>query len=109
MAVARRLPVDTPSTASISFRPPESSVAPGRGQLEGRLTGGLHDLGRSQSSGANRSLGRLVHGFPIQQARVQRPPLRPTTLHRERLVSWLDEHVRHRLIFVTAEAGYGKT
>jgi len=50
-----------------------------------------------------------VQGFPIQQSKVQRPPLRAATLHRQRLLDWLDEHINRRVIFVTAEAGYGKT
>lgn len=50
-----------------------------------------------------------MHGFPIQQAKVQPPPLRPATVRRDRLLSWLDERVSRRLLFVTAEAGYGKT
>ena len=51
----------------------------------------------------------MQQAFPIQPAKVQRPPLRPDTLSRERLLSWLDQHITRRVIFVTAEAGYGKT
>ena len=57
----------------------------------------------------SRSPGRVVQGFPIQLAKVQRPPLRAATLRRQRLNHWLDEHSNRRVIFVTAEAGYGKT
>ena len=50
-----------------------------------------------------------MHGFPMQQAKVQRPPLRAATLHRERSIRWLEENLGHRVLCVTAEAGYGKT
>ena len=53
--------------------------------------------------------GRSVHGFPIHQSKVQRPQVRPATLHRGRLVRWIEEHVGRRVLFITAEAGYGKT
>lgn len=48
-------------------------------------------------------------GFPLQPTKVQRPPLRPETLSRERLLDWLGIKIHNRLILVTAEAGYGKT
>jgi LuxR family maltose regulon positive regulatory protein len=50
-----------------------------------------------------------VQIYPIQSAKVQRPPLRAATLTRQRLIGWLDQHISRRVIFVTAEAGYGKT
>lgn len=52
---------------------------------------------------------RDVNEFPIQESKVQRPPLRDTTLRRDRLLDWLHTKVHHRVVFVTAEAGYGKT
>ncbi|HEU4672311.1 MAG TPA: AAA family ATPase, partial [Candidatus Limnocylindrales bacterium] len=48
-------------------------------------------------------------GFPIQPAKIQRPPLREDTLHRSRLLDWLSVNVHHRLVLLVAEAGYGKT
>jgi ATP/maltotriose-dependent transcriptional regulator MalT/DNA-binding SARP family transcriptional activator len=50
-----------------------------------------------------------VTGYPVQPTKVQRPPLREETLARERLLDWLDVKIHHRVVFVTAEAGYGKT
>jgi hypothetical protein len=47
--------------------------------------------------------------FPIQSSKVQRPPLRAETLRRDRLLDWLNSKIHSRLIFVSAEAGYGKT
>src|SRR5438034_10940813 len=47
--------------------------------------------------------------FPIQTTKVQRPPLRAETLRRDRLLEWLTVKIHHRIVFVTADAGYGKT
>src|SRR4051794_1746152 len=107
MAIAPIESVDTASSASISFAAPERAVAVHGDPSEGRLREG--DSGWGGLSAGPIRTGRAVQGFPIQQAKVQRPPLRAATLHRERLIRWLDEHVTHRLILVTAEAGYGKT
>ena len=54
-------------------------------------------------------IGEVVHEFPLQPAKVQRPPLRRETLRRERLLDWLKVKIHHRILLVTAEAGYGKT
>ncbi len=48
-------------------------------------------------------------GFPIQRAKIERPPLREDTLHRARLLDWLSVNIHHRLVLLVAEAGYGKT
>jgi LuxR family maltose regulon positive regulatory protein len=53
--------------------------------------------------------GEVVHEFPLQPAKVQRPPLRRETLRRERLLDWLKVKIHHRVVLVIAEAGYGKT
>jgi ATP/maltotriose-dependent transcriptional regulator MalT/DNA-binding SARP family transcriptional activator len=53
--------------------------------------------------------GEVVHEFPLQLAKVQRPPLRRETLKRDRLLDWLRVKIHHRIVLVTAEAGYGKT
>ncbi|HET9522551.1 MAG TPA: hypothetical protein VFO73_15995, partial [Candidatus Limnocylindrales bacterium] len=50
-----------------------------------------------------------MSGYPIQLGKVQRPPLRDETLARHRLLDWLDVKIHNRVVFVTAEAGYGKT
>ena len=54
-------------------------------------------------------LGRPMTGYPIQPAKVQRPPLRDETLARDRLLDWLAAKIHHRVILVLADAGYGKT
>jgi LuxR family maltose regulon positive regulatory protein len=50
-----------------------------------------------------------VNVFPIHASKVQRPVLREETLSRSRLLDWLNVKIHHRLVLVTAEAGYGKT
>jgi ATP/maltotriose-dependent transcriptional regulator MalT/DNA-binding SARP family transcriptional activator len=50
-----------------------------------------------------------LNGYRVQRTKVQRPPLRDETLARERLLDWLNVKIHHRVVFVTAEAGYGKT
>ena len=50
-----------------------------------------------------------VIGYPVQPAKVQRPPLRDETLARDRLLDWLNVKINHRVVVITAEAGYGKT
>jgi LuxR family maltose regulon positive regulatory protein len=50
-----------------------------------------------------------VNGYPIQLGKVQRPPLRDETLARHRLLDWLEVKIHNRVVFVIADAGYGKT
>ncbi|HTG40629.1 MAG TPA: hypothetical protein VK697_03350 [Methylomirabilota bacterium] len=50
-----------------------------------------------------------MSGFPIQPGKIQRPLLREETLARHRLLDWLDVKIHNRVMFVIAEAGYGKT
>jgi LuxR family maltose regulon positive regulatory protein len=50
-----------------------------------------------------------VSGYTIQPGKVQPPPLREETLARHRLLDWLDVKIHNRLVFVIADAGYGKT
>jgi DNA-binding SARP family transcriptional activator len=47
--------------------------------------------------------------YPVQRSKVQRPPLRDETLARDRLLGWLAAKSSHRVILVSADAGYGKT
>jgi ATP/maltotriose-dependent transcriptional regulator MalT/DNA-binding SARP family transcriptional activator len=66
--------------------------------------------GSPDSAGAARAAQETSPDlFPIQLAKVQRPPLRSETLRRDRLLEWLSVKVHHRIVYVTADAGYGKT
>jgi ATP/maltotriose-dependent transcriptional regulator MalT len=50
-----------------------------------------------------------LSGYPIQPGKVQTPALRDETLARTRLLDWLDMKIHSRVVFVIADAGYGKT
>ena len=98
--------VDTPGTRSISFG--ASTGSRGRiGQREPVPVG----PGRTASTPTVSFPigGEVVHEFPLQPAKVQRPPLRREVLRRERLLDWLKVKIHHRVLLVIAEAGYGKT
>ena len=47
--------------------------------------------------------------YPIQPGKIQAPALRDETLARMRLLDWLDVKIHSRVVFVIADAGYGKT
>jgi LuxR family maltose regulon positive regulatory protein len=47
--------------------------------------------------------------FPLRRGKVQRPLLPPNTLRRDRLFSWLEARASRRVVYVVAEAGFGKT
>jgi ATP/maltotriose-dependent transcriptional regulator MalT/DNA-binding SARP family transcriptional activator len=47
--------------------------------------------------------------YPIQPGKVQAPALRDETLARTRLLDWLHAKIHSRVVFVIADAGYGKT
>src|SRR5919107_167304 len=47
--------------------------------------------------------------YPIQPGKIQAPALRDETLARTRLLDWLEAKIHSRVIFVIADAGYGKT
>jgi LuxR family maltose regulon positive regulatory protein len=47
--------------------------------------------------------------YPIQPGKIQAPALRDETLARMRLLDWLDVRIHSRVVFVIADAGYGKT
>ena len=50
-----------------------------------------------------------VNDPAIARAKITPAPVREATLARERLLGWLAENIRHRLIAVVADTGYGKT
>ena len=103
--------IDTVLDGSVSFAPPDPSDAPGPGDGAEWPLHGTVDAGRRVSTpallgGASRD---GVSGYPIQIGKVQRPPLREETLARHRLLDWLDVKIHNRVVFVIADAGYGKT
>lgn len=100
-------PVDTPRGHSVSFAPPHPSrltpsTDPWRPLVE--------SVGRPAAGPfRNGALGDGMNGYPIQPAKVQRPPLRKETLARDRLLDWLAAKIHQRVVLVLADAGYGKT
>lgn len=54
-------------------------------------------------------IGLVYARFPLRPSKVQRPCLSDETLPRQRLFDWFDARRSHRVFYVTAEAGFGKT
>jgi ATP/maltotriose-dependent transcriptional regulator MalT/DNA-binding SARP family transcriptional activator len=109
--------IDTLHNGSVSFAPPsprgplDRSVTDADAQRAARA---LTAVGPGRTAIDAPALVRgathgVVNGFPIQPGKVQRPLLREETLARHRLLDWLDVKIHNRIIFVIAEAGYGKT
>ena len=103
--------IDTLRDGSVSFAPPDPSEPETHGAATGGRTHAPAGAGRLVGTpallgGASRD---GVSGYPIQVGKVQRPPLREETLARHRLLDWLDVKIHNRVVFVIAEAGYGKT
>src|SRR6476646_10437185 len=98
--------VDTPFGHSVSFAPPHpSSHVPASSSWRPVAVG----PGRPADPLVHGAAGDRMNGYPIQPAKVQRPPLRDETLARDRLLDWLAAKIHHRVILVLADAGYGKT
>jgi ATP/maltotriose-dependent transcriptional regulator MalT/DNA-binding SARP family transcriptional activator len=55
------------------------------------------------------AVGLDQFAFPLQPGKVQRPLLPESTVRRDRLLDWLAGQSGRRLVYVTAEAGFGKT
>lgn len=51
----------------------------------------------------------LRQRFPLRLGKIQRPALPAETLPRERLLNWLGSKSEKRVVYVIAEAGFGKT
>jgi DNA-binding SARP family transcriptional activator len=103
--------IDTLRDGSVSFAPPDPSDPDASGAASDGWTSAQVGAGRLVSTpallgGASRD---GVSGYPIQVGKVQRPPLRDETLARHRLLDWLDVKIHNRVVFVIADAGYGKT
>src|SRR3954453_15839329 len=95
--------VDTPFGRSVSFAPPPASGhTPSKGGWGPVAVG----PGRSADPFTHGAAGHHMNGYPIQPAKVQRPPLRDETLARDRLLDWLAAKIHYRVILVLADAGY---
>jgi ATP/maltotriose-dependent transcriptional regulator MalT/DNA-binding SARP family transcriptional activator len=104
--------IDTSSERSVSFAPPDPPFGVGRPTPSGLRS--QNGVGHGRAAIAPPTLvGGLsrdgVSGYPIKLGKVRRPPLHDETLARHRLLDWLEVKVHSRVVFVIAEAGYGKT
>ncbi len=103
--------IDTPSERSVSFARPDQTAADHSVNAEPYASRAVGP-GRTAIAtpalvgGASRD---GVSGYPIQLGKVRRPPLHDETLARHRLLDWLDVKIHSRVVFVIADAGYGKT
>ena len=104
--------IDTASWRSVSFAPPDQPVGGARPTASGLRVSRAGNPRRAAIATPGLVGGVTrdgVSGYPIQLGKVQRPPLHDETLARHRLLDWLDVKIYSRVIFVIAEAGYGKT
>ena len=104
--------VDSSRDASVSFAPPDPIVIGPRGRTRAMRAPVAVGPGRAVIAASARvrvDAEDGVSGYPIQPGKVQAPALREETLARIRLLDWLDAKIHSRVIFVIADAGYGKT
>jgi ATP/maltotriose-dependent transcriptional regulator MalT/DNA-binding SARP family transcriptional activator len=105
-----RIHVDTDTGTSVSFAPPEPNATITDQPRPVRRPPVAVGPGRPMDPSPRVPVSPIdVNDFPIQTSKIQCPPLREQTLSRGRLLDWLEAKIHHRLVFVTAEAGYGKT
>jgi ATP/maltotriose-dependent transcriptional regulator MalT/DNA-binding SARP family transcriptional activator len=104
--------VDSSPEPSVSFAPPDPLVIGPQGRT--RATRAPVAVGPGRAVIATSARVRVdaedgVSGYPIQPGKVQTPALRDETLARTRLLDWLEVKIHSRVVFVIADAGYGKT
>lgn len=104
--------IDTPSERSVSFAPPDQTAADQHSVNAEPYASRAVGPGRTAIATPALVGGALrdgVSGYPIQLGKVRRPALHDETLARHRLLDWLDVKIHNRVVFVIADAGYGKT
>jgi len=106
------LRIDAVARRSVSSARPDATATRASGKPDAASRTPIA-VGPGRPATAASSSARLVNAdvnnFPIQPSKVHAPPLRDETLARDRLLEWLDAKVTHRLVYLIAEAGYGKT
>jgi ATP/maltotriose-dependent transcriptional regulator MalT/DNA-binding SARP family transcriptional activator len=94
-------PIDTHQLGFLSYAPP----------VGGRL--GMEELRVSVEPEIDDRIAddaeRVRPSFPLRPGKIQRPLLPPETLRRDRLFDWLAARASHRVVYIVAEAGFGKT
>jgi DNA-binding SARP family transcriptional activator len=95
-------PIDTCKLEFLSYAPP----------IEGRRLG-MEELAVSAEAEIGEQIaGETAHlrlSFPLQQGKIRRPLLPEETLRRDRLLHWFESQGNRRVVYVVAEAGFGKT
>ena len=94
-------PIDTHGFDFLSYAPP----AGGRLGMEELRMSVEPETGNRPAEGAE----YVRPNFPLRPGKVQRPLLPEETLRRDRLFDWLEARANRRVIYVVAEAGFGKT
>src|SRR6476469_7260190 len=102
--------VDSRRATSVSFAPPDPVTLGPRGRTSTRAPIAVGP-GRAVIATPERVRAepRGEVTYPIQPGKIQAPALRDETLARTRLLDWLDVKIHSRVVFVIADAGYGKT
>ena len=102
--------VDRARSSSVSFAPPDPVTLGPRGRTPTRAPIAVGP-GRAVIATPERVRAepRGEVTYPIQPGKIQAPVLRDETLARTRLLDWLDVKIHSRVVFVIADAGYGKT
>jgi ATP/maltotriose-dependent transcriptional regulator MalT/DNA-binding SARP family transcriptional activator len=95
-------PIDTGKLEFLSYAPP----------IEGRRLG-MEELSVSaEAEIGERTADETAHvrsSFPLQQGKIRRPLLPEETLRRDRLLRWLESQGNRTVVYIVAEAGFGKT
>src|ERR1035437_2289986 len=95
-------PIDTHRGDFLSFAPPLGEQRSGMEEVRGSVDRAIDDRMAEE-------MALVRSGFPLRSAKVQRPILPDETLRRDRLFDWLEARASRRVIYVIAEAGFGKT
>lgn len=95
-------PIDTRHLDFLSYPPPGRGNRP---ELEEVRVSVEPEAGERRAD----ELFLATPCFPLRIGKVQRPLLPDETVRRDRLLNWLQARIRRRVIFLIAEAGFGKT
>jgi len=93
--------IDTRGFDFLSYGPPAGG-RPGTEELRVSIE---PDIGNQLAEGAE----YVRPSFPLRPGKVQRPLLPEETFRRDRLFALLEDRAKRRVIYVVAEAGFGKT
>jgi ATP/maltotriose-dependent transcriptional regulator MalT/DNA-binding SARP family transcriptional activator len=98
-------PIDTRQIDFLSYGPPLGTRRPGMEEL--RVA--VEPDGVEQYAEPAEAAASFRPVFPLRRGKVQRPLLPDDTLRRDRLLDWMASKIRCRIIYIVAEAGFGKT